>query len=95
METRELWEHGAKLISFVNDKGETRVDINMPELTKDWGWRKTSDCYHMPAFSSEDNLLASIGIGRDEENICIDRVTNLRDYRVAAVAEIYTVYFRS
>jgi hypothetical protein len=49
----------------------------------------------MPAFSSEDNLLASIGIGRDEENICIDRVTNLREYRVAAVAEIYTVYFRT
>ena len=54
----------------------------MPELTKDWGWRKTPDCYHMPAFGSEDNLLASIGIGRDEENICIDRVTNLQEYRV-------------
>ena len=52
METRELWDHSAKLISFVNDKGETRVDINMPELTKDWVWRKTPDCYHMPAFSS-------------------------------------------
>lgn len=95
METRELWEHSAKLISFVNDWGDTRVEINMPELPKDWDWRKTPDCYHMPAFSSEESLLASIGIKIDEENICIDRVTNLREYGVAAVAEINTVYFRT
>lgn len=93
METRELWDHGAKLIAFAYGGGDTRVDINMPELTKDWDWRKTPDCYHMPAFSSEERLLASIGIKIDEENICIDRVTNLQEYRVAAVAEIYTVYF--
>lgn len=40
METRELWEHSAKLISFVNDGGDKRVVINMPELTKDWGYRQ-------------------------------------------------------
>lgn len=95
MQTNELWENRAKLISFVNDGRDIRVDINMPELTKDWGWRKAPDCYHMPSFSSEERLLASIGIKIDEENICIDRVTNLQEYRVAAVAEIYTVYFRT
>jgi hypothetical protein len=95
MQTRELWKHSAKLISFVHDGGDTRVEITMPELEKDWDWRKTPDCYHMPAFSSEERLLASIGIKLDEENICIDRVTNLQEYRVAAVAEIYTVYFRT
>ena len=95
METRELWDHSAKLISFVNDGGDKWIVINMPELTKDWGWRKIPDCYHMPAFSSEANLLASIGIERDEENICIDRVTKMAEYRAEAVAEIYTVYFRT
>lgn len=95
MQTSELWKQSAKLISFVHDGGDTRVEITMPELEKDWDWRKTSDCYHMPAFSSEDNLLASIGIGRDEENICIDRVTKMPEYRIDAVAEIYTVYFRT
>lgn len=95
MQTNELWDRSAKLISFVNDGGDPRVEIAMPELTKDWDWRKKPDCYHMPAFSSEDNLLASIGIGRDEENICIDRVTNMPEYRTEAVAEIYTVYFRT
>lgn len=95
METRELWEHSAKLISIMHDGGERRVDVTMPALAKEWDWRKKNDCYHMQAFSSEENLLASIGIGRDEENICIDRVTNMPEYRVEAVAEIYTVYFRT
>ena len=95
MQTSELWDHSTKLISFVNEGGDTRVDINMPELTKDWDWRKTPDCYHMPTFTSEERLLASIGIKIDEECICIDRTTNTREYRVAAVAEIYTVYFRT
>ena len=95
METRELWDHRAKLISFVNDGGATRVDINMPELTKDWGWRKTPDCYHMPTFSSEERLLASIGIKIDEANICIERSTSPAAYRYGAVEYIYTVYFRT
>lgn len=95
MQTSELWEHSAKLISIVHDGGERRVDVTMPALAKEWDWRKKNDCYHMRAFSSEENLLASIGIGRDEENICIDRVTNMPEYRVEAVAEIYTVYFRT
>ena len=95
METRELWENTAKLISIVRDGGVRRVDVTMPALEKDWDWRKKNDCYHMQAFTSEENLLASIGIERDEENICIDRVTNMPEYRAEAVAEIYTVYFRT
>lgn len=95
MQTSELWDHSAKLISFVHDGKDIRVDIAMPELTKDWDWRKKPDCYHMPAFSSEERLLASIGIKMDEENICIDRVTKPREYRLEAVAEIYTAYFRT
>lgn len=72
-----------------------QVNVTMPVLAKEWDWRKKNDCYHMQAFSSEENLLASICIERDEDNICIDRVTNMPEYRVEAVAEIYTVYFRS
>lgn len=95
METTELWDHSAKLISFVSDGDDIRTDINMPELTKKWDWRKKSDCYHMPTYSSEERLLESIGIKLDEENICVERKITPGAYRYGAVDGIYTVYFRT
>lgn len=95
METRELWDHSAKLISFVSDGDDVRTDINMPSLTKEWGWRKTAGCYHIATYTSGERLLASIGIKIDEENICIERSTSPAAYKYGAVEYIYTVYLRT
>ena len=95
METRELWDHSAKLISFVSDGDDVRTDINMPSLTKEWGWRKTAGCYHIATYTSGERLLASIGVKIDEENICIERSTSPVAYKYGAVEYIYTVYLRT
>ncbi len=91
MDIKKIWEDGIRLMSITTGPDGTKINVSLPELDKSWEWRKPPDCYHMPTFSTEDNLLASIGINKDDEHIAIDRVTNPKIYRYGAVQEVYTV----
>lgn len=90
MEIKHIWEEGIKLLTIKNGHD---VHVSIPKLNKSWKWRKQSDCYHIPTFSTEENLLDSIGLSKDDEHVCIDRHTHPRAYSDSAVTEIYTVYF--
>jgi len=92
MSIKKIWEDGIRLMSIVAGPQGTKVNVSMPELDKVWEWRKQPDCYHMPTFGTEENLLASIGINKEDEHICIDRQTFPKVYRYCAVSEVYTVY---
>ena len=85
MDIKKIWEDGIHLMSITTGPDGTKINVSLPELDKSWEWRKQPDCYHMPTFSAEDNLLASIGINKDDEHIAIDRVTNPKIYRYGAV----------
>lgn len=90
MNIKYIWTEGIKMLTIKNGHD---VHVSMPELDKSWEWRKQPDCYHMPTFSTEENLLASIGLSKDDEHVCIDRYTYPRAYAYGAVTEVYTVYF--